>query len=348
MALARVKIGFGLMLALVIAAGLGCGLKAPPEPYFSLAPKAVTSVSVRPVSDGVQVSFGLPVADKPSRAIAKVRVSYAYRPLGAKPPCPDCPANLPDTREMELDEKQASGAFAFIDKEVPPDMVAYYQVVLIDGAGRQSPASPLAWAPRLVPPAQVVGVKASPADGVVTLSWSPVATLKGGGAIKDLTGYRVYRRTDKKTALLNMDPVKETTLTDRAVVNGQTYAYQVSAVRASAKHSLAGQPSDWVEAVPADLSPPPTPGELAAVSTPGGVFLKFTAVTADDLAGYLVFRREGASGEWKQLTPSPQVENGYVDKDVKPGTTYQYQVKAVDKKGNASEPSHATEVLHEQ
>jgi hypothetical protein len=347
MALARVKIWFGLMLALLIAAGLGCGLKAPPEPYFSLAPKAVTSISVRPVSDGVQVSFALPAADKPSRAIAKVRVSYTYRPLDSKPPCPDCPANLPNTREMTLDEKQASGAFAFIDKEAPLDKVAYYQVVLIDGAGRESQPSAVAWAPRLAPPAQVTGLKANPADGVVNLSWSPVAALKGGGALKGLAGYLVYRRADKKTALLNVDPVKETSLVDRAVVNGQTYAYRVSAVRTEGKHTLAGQASEWVEAVPADLTPPPAPGELAAVSTPGGIFLKFTAVTADDLAGYLVFRRQGTDGPWQKLTPDPQVENGYVDKDVKPEVTYQYRVQAVDKKGNASQPSQPTEVLHE-
>lgn len=347
MAVARVKIGFGLMLALIISAGLGCGLKAPPEPYFSLAPKAVTSLSVRPVSDGVQVSFALPAADKPSRAIAKVRVSYAYRDLDAKPPCSDCPVNLPNSREMELDEKQASGAFAFVDKEAPLDKMAYYQIVMIDGAGRESPASPLAWAPRLAPPAEVSGVKADPADGVVALTWQPVTTLQGGGALKDLAGYRVYRRAEKKTALLNMDPVKETKLVDRAVVNGQTYAYQVIAVRASHKFTLAGKASGWVEAVPADITPPPAPGELAAVSTPNGVFLKFTAVTADDLAGYLVFRREGASGAWQQLSPAPQAENGYVDKDVKPGVTYQYQVKSVDKKGNTSEPSRPTEVLHE-
>jgi hypothetical protein len=347
MALTKLRIALGILLGLLISLSLGCGLKSPPEPYLRLAPKPVKSLSVRPVTDGVQVSFGLPPAEKPSRAIAEVRVNYVYRAIDAKLPCSKCPVELTKSRAFTLKEDQTSGEFAFIDKEVPLDMMAIYQIVLKDGAGRESTPSGLAWAPRLAAPAQVTGLKAEAGDGLVTITWQPLTTLVGGRKLNDLSGYRVFRRAKKGETLLNHEGITQTSYTDRAVVNGQTYAYRVVAQRTNVKHTLSGAPSEWVEAMPQDQSPPTPPGELVAVSTPNGIFLNFTAVTADDLAGYLVFRAEGGSAAWSQLNAKPQVENGYVDKDVQAGVTYRYRVVAVDQKGNASEPSKVTEVLHE-
>ena len=62
------------------------------------------------------------------------------------------------------------------------------------------------------------------------------------------------------------------------------------------------------------------------------------ASEAEDVAGYIVYRRVGDSGKFERVTPKPVEAAEYVDTAVGSGKTYTYRVTAVDQAGNESAP----------
>jgi hypothetical protein len=338
-----------------MAISLGCGVKAPPIPYYAPT-QTVQSIRARALSDGVEVAFTLPVPAKPEDRVVKAELYYNYLPIVENPDCKECPQTLPSSlvekkRELQVASKEDAlkgGDFIFLDKEAPLNMMAVYQVVLIDAEDRKSTPSPIAGAPRLPPPAAPLGVKAMPADGVINLAWAPVTTLANGQKAEDIVGYVVFRSLQGVEQRVNDDATTATTLSDRGVVNGQTYHYRVATLRKKGPYAVLGPFSDKVKAVPGDVTPPSPPTELLAVSTPKGIFLRFAPSPEPDVAAYVVMRRiKQKGGEWENLTPKPITENGYVDEKVKIGGTYLYKVKAVDRNNNMSKASEKTEILHQ-
>ena len=85
---------------------------------------------------------------------------------------------------------------------------------------------------------------------------------------------------------------------------------------------------------PKDTYGPPAPAGLQHVSGPDAVTLVWDAVTATDLAGYIVLRLTGASETLQELTPKPITQLQFADTTTTPGQRYQYWVVAVDTAGN--------------
>jgi hypothetical protein len=86
---------------------------------------------------------------------------------------------------------------------------------------------------------------------------------------------------------------------------------------------------------PQDTTPPSAPTELTAAGGDARVTLNWKANTADpDLAGYRVYR--GST-----LVGSPTAST-FTDAGLLPGTTYAYQVRAVDTSGNPSDAAQAS------
>ncbi len=122
----------------------------------------------------------------------------------------------------------------------------------------------------------------------------------------------------------------------RATVNGQTL-------------ELAGPLSEPVRIDAVNVFPPAVPKGLAAVATPAengvgpSIDLSWQPDTEADLAGYIVYRREGNAG-WQRISPAqPVVGPGYHDANVRPGHTYEYAVSAVDQAGHESARSVGAE-----
>ncbi len=88
-----------------------------------------------------------------------------------------------------------------------------------------------------------------------------------------------------------------------------------------------------------DLTRPPAVSSLTARVDGGTVHLSWTAVTAADLAGYLI-DRTGTDGVPTRITPSALAATSADDSGLADGT-YVYTVKAVDQTGNESDPSPA-------
>jgi fibronectin type 3 domain-containing protein len=102
-----------------------------------------------------------------------------------------------------------------------------------------------------------------------------------------------------------------------------------------------------------DIFPPAVPTGLAAVATTSengagntpqyAIDLSWQPVTDTDLAGYVVYRREGDGG-WQRISPTgPLVAPAFHDSQVQPGHSYRYAVSAIDQSGNESARSAETE-----
>jgi fibronectin type 3 domain-containing protein len=140
---------------------------------------------------------------------------------------------------------------------------------------------------------------------------------------------------------------------DKDIRFGESYEYRaqrVARVTVNGKTlELAGplSPPERIDAV--NILPPAVPRGLAAVATAGengagpAIDLSWQPDAEADLAGYIVYRREGNAG-WQRISSAqPVVGPGYQDANVQPGHTYEYAVSAIDQEGHESARSAAAE-----
>ena len=193
-----------------------------------------------------------------------------------------------------------------------------------------------------VPPASLAA-NAKP-EGVV-LTWTAPKTAIAPNAKAYISGYDVYRMGEGETMSeltkpVNSAPVSSTTYTD--VPPYGSYTYVVSAVAAQ---GIESDPSAPVKVTFKDLMPPAAVKNLSLLVEPKAVRLLWDAVDAPDLAGYMVYRKEGVGhGDQIQELPTvvPLMEKAittpyFVDTKADIGIAYRYAVGAIDKNGNRSE-----------
>jgi hypothetical protein len=139
---------------------------------------------------------------------------------------------------------------------------------------------------------------------------------------------------------------------DKTIRFGQVYEYtaqRVMRVEANgATLELAGPISAAIRVEAADVFPPAVPSGLAAVAAVeagGGVAidLSWAAVADADLAGYAVYRREGAGTWWQISGARPVVGAAFHDGQVEAGHSYRYAVTSIGQSGHESARSAEAE-----
>ncbi|MCC6294363.1 MAG: hypothetical protein IT164_17060 [Bryobacterales bacterium] len=141
--------------------------------------------------------------------------------------------------------------------------------------------------------------------------------------------YRIFRTGPGETTATEIGATTEAVFLDQAATFGQSYSYEVQA---------AGSPRSAPALVtPSDTFPPDAPAGLSAIASPGAVQLTWNPVEDSGLAAYQVYRAEAGGGFVRAggRLPSPN----FGDREVRPGTAYQYRVTAIDTAGNESAPS---------
>ncbi|HEY4048806.1 MAG TPA: hypothetical protein VGM27_18230 [Acidobacteriaceae bacterium] len=228
------------------------------------------------------------------------------------------------------------------------------------------------------PPA-VTGLTAQVRRDGVLLSWHPSTESSAGTAadVAKSTLFRIKRVRENPLpagtsasdaaklspevqilAVHNPDGVDPGHALDKDAALNQQYVYTLerSATVDLSGHAIEveGHPSDSVPITTNDVFPPAVPQDLAAVAdtAAGAIDLSWTPDTDVDLAGYVLYRRDLASGLPAQRISAPgsalTVPN-FRDTEVERGHTYAYSVSAIDKTGNASARSReATETLPNQ
>jgi len=258
-----------------------------------------------------------------------------------------------------------------------------YYVELVNRKGRSAGLSKGASVAAGQVPGAIVGLTAEMRRKGVLLAWQPDAEGAGSTEIrlvrKLLTPPAPRHKPEPGNAqagsqnlagggLLSApaEPLERTLLVkadmqartiDEDVRFNERYEYRaqrVATVEANGQTlELAGPLTDPVEVETKDTFPPSVPTGLAAVGTAGengagnearpAIDLNWQPNAEPDLAGYIVYRREG-SGEWQRISPvQPLVGSAYHDATVTAGHTYQYAVSAIDQEGHESARSAEAE-----
>jgi predicted phage tail protein len=186
-------------------------------------------------------------------------------------------------------------------------------------------------------PGAPTGLTATPGNAQVTLKWNPPAS--DGGAT--VTGYKVY--VGSTAGFTRGDPFTSVTGTIATVpnlTNGTTYYFQVTAVNSAGE----GQASE-VPATPAAEAPGAPTGLTA---TPGNaqVTLKWNPPASDGgatVTGYDLYA--GTTADFSGQAPVARVPGTIATvKGLVVGTTYHFQVKAVNRVG-AGPPSEEAKTV---
>ena len=141
------------------------------------------------------------------------------------------------------------------------------------------------------------GLAAQAGDGGVTLSWN--APTRDSASV---TGYEILRAVgeDEQATLVDDTASTTTAYTDAtATTAGETYAYQVKAIRGEERSQASGQAQVQILHDPVDLAP----SNLTAEAVNDGINLTWNAPAADveSVTGYRVMHRRPNQGE-DQLT----------------------------------------------
>lgn len=178
-----------------------------------------------------------------------------------------------------------------------------------------------------------------PGDSVAHLSWTPPSTDRGSAVQR----YVVYRRTAggsyPASPLTTVRAV--TAYDDSTVVNGETYAYAVTAVNALGESAPSNETS--VRAQPVVPGPPSAPTSFTAISGAGSVQLSWSVPDSDGgstVSGYRVYRG-GAPGAGTLLADNI-TSAAFTDAGATAGTTYYYTVTAVNGSGEGLATAEAT------
>ena len=137
---------------------------------------------------------------------------------------------------------------------------------------------------------------------------------------------------------------------DKDAAYDQVYRYTAQRVTTLTldgyKIEIASDPSDAFTLNTRDIFPPIVPSGLIAVASPDEhvIDLSWSPNAENDLAGYVVYRREaGSSAAPVRISPEPVATPAFRDANARPGTRYAYSVSAVDQDHNESARSQETE-----
>ncbi|MCR2824566.1 malectin domain-containing carbohydrate-binding protein [Microbacterium sp. zg.Y909] len=217
-------------------------------------------------------------------------------------------------------------------------VVEYYQAT---GDAKLNVSYERSGAADTTPPAPPSDVAATATDNSrLALSWDASVST-------DVAGYNLYRSTQPGVALTaankrNVSPITGSEYLD-IVDADTTYYYVMTAVDQAGNESVASGETSGVFVSAPDEEAPSAPTGLTAVNGDAEVTLTWTAPAATDLAGYRVYRSLESGAFLGDVVASGDqlvVATTWLDADADNGTTYFYQVTAVDASGNESSPSN--------
>jgi hypothetical protein len=208
----------------------------------------------------------------------------------------------------------------------------------VNDRGRDAGFSNLVTLPIIDLPEPPVSLASEMTEQAVRLRWMPAARSAFGGAAPDVDGFRVFRReASASTAGMLVGEVQTPAFADSSFEFERTYLYSVQAFARRDGATALTPLSATVEVSAIDTFPPRPPGDIRVVATPGGIEVSWSPNEEEDLAGYYVYRSNGQGV--RRLNSELLRIPAFRDEEVSAGAEYRYQVQAVDRKGNKSEPS---------
>ncbi len=303
-------------------------VKAPRDPDAVIEPDEPVDDMERPEGSGLDQGATATVQE----AIAASSYLLVDRPPDERPPLQD----------PERPRPLVAGA--------PAALLRTYVAVGVTTRGRPGAFSARAAVPLSPPPPAPLQPSVHYDETAVTVEWPaprPQAAEDGlasrwlGTPLRSIA-YHVYDVTGAGAgARLTAAPLSEGPYRDTRMDWGAQRCYGVRAVEIVGGVAIESEPSPRACVTLTDTFAPAAPAGLTAVGTEGAVNLIWDADAAPDLAGYIVLRGP-AGGPLAPITPAPIRDTNFRD-TVAAGVRWVYAVEAVDRAGNASEPSSTVE-----
>ncbi len=329
----------------------GCAKIGAPEPPLVKVPRPSTDLAAQEHSDGVILTVSMPTLNTDGSTVSSLKQIEVYRIIEAGRG-PWLPLSQEDflwraERMIDLIDDFSSylhGSVLTFNDPLPAAgrEGAYqksfrYAVRFINaknqtaGLGNQVAIAPV---PLPLPPSDL---SSEAGQDFVRILWSPPVENDDGSRPARIAGYKIYRSEDPK--LPSPAPLNDTLLlkpefTDRNFQFDKTYYYVVSVVASAENPYAESRASKPLAVSTVDRYPPGAPGDLHAVLDRGIVILLWTAPEAPDIAGYRIYRAEGADGDFQPLAKGPVTLMSHRDETTQPGRQYRYSVRAVDTHGN--------------
>jgi hypothetical protein len=345
--------------AALLAVLAGCGTPGAPLPPSLNLPEPVTDLAA--VRTGNEVSLTWTTTKKNTdKLLMKDSVSvWVCRKETA--------GRCEDTGDGKL--TLAPGAAGTFTETLPANLASgeprtlNYYVELKNRNGRSAGLSNSAVVLAGAPPSPLTGITAEVRKAGVVLRWTPDSEdvpvrlhrklLTPPPAKPQHQGLMTAPPEPLEQNLLVEDGSKTGRAIDEDIRFGETYEYRaqrVSRVTTDGKTlELDGQLSQPVRVEALDVFPPAVPTGLVSVAIAGengeepAIDLSWQPDTEADIAGYVVYRREG-DAQWQRVSPQqPLVAPAFHDPQVQPGHTYHYAVSAVDRDGHESTRSMETQ-----
>lgn len=157
---------------------------------------------------------------------------------------------------------------------------------------------------------------------------------------ENATGFDVFRRQAEEHGYaepIRSLPAETRQYLDTTARYGKRYIYTVRTVanrEPLIQSTAAGESEIGYE----DRFAPPLPENIVALGERDRVRLRWDPSAADDVAGYILYRREPGR-EFHRITEAPIVQVEYIDRGLVSGYEYAYRIQVVDRVGNESELS---------
>lgn len=215
-------------------------------------------------------------------------------------------------------------------EEVPDTrMIWYYKVVALDTAGNGNASRIIQAAFRdTLSPETPTGLSGSiDSNGVVRLKWDL-------GGERDLMGYYVYMANQKDHFFTNMTPkpLSDTTWMDTITLKTFTEQiyYRVSAVDF---HSHLSEWTEPLELLKPDTLRPFPPSFSGYRVEKDHIILDCLPSRSKDVQAHMLRRRKTTGENWVPVQGFQVNHSPYLDYEVEPGETYEYELTAVDDAG---------------
>ena len=125
--------------------------------------------------------------------------------------------------------------------------------------------------------------------------------------------------------------------------DGQKYSYKIQSVLLLDGNIVSGNISKEVSAVPVDLTPPTPPLNISVAAVDGGNKIYWEKSTADDVAGYRVYRRSAEQQRGVMIGSTDAATVTFTDSNVPQNVRVYYSITTVDK----AQPPNESELSRE-
>jgi hypothetical protein len=338
-----------LLLVGALSLSGGCGYKTPPVPPQTVVPKAIEDLRYTLDNKGALLTWSYPVETVSGDDIEQILGFELYRaeiPLADF--CGTCP--IPWGQPLEVE-----GGFAAVEQR---NTAEHFSGLLRSGntyffkvtsrtswwaAGADSNIVSFVFH---TPAAAPQDLRASVSGNTVRLDWSPVTTLIDGNPAELPLSYQVMKSTDGNQYGEIGEPRKATSFNDAEVESGNSYYYKVKSALLLEDAVVDGSLSESVVVNVKDSVPPPRVTGVTVVASAGNVRVFWDAVTADDLAGYVIYRRSADQKSGVRIGEVGATQTIFTDNTAPAQAGVYYSIAAVDKEGNEGKRSPETTTRH--